>query len=490
MKRKLLSILLSTAMIATILVGCGSGSTDDAASGDDAVVEDTTDDDAAVEDTTTDDAATEEDTTTDDAAAEEDATPENTITGDASAEDAFVIWAWNEDYVPILTALKEDHPEIADRLVFVNCGGSDYYQGKIDPILEDPTNELYPDIMLLEVDYIKKYVDSGLLLSTETLGITADDMANMYQYNIDLCTSLDGEVNAFFWQATPGCWALRADLCEKYLGTTDPETLQNDYFSSWDKILTAAETISTASNGTCRILSGYDDTFRVFSNAREEGWYNDSDVITIDQQIYDYIDFAKKLYDGEYTWNTTQWGTDWYANMAGDGTESNAALAYTACPWFVYWCLGEAWQANTIIVAGPQQFYWGGSALAATADCSDVELASTIIKYTACEKDAMVKTVYSRSDFVNNKAALQQVVDAGDFSCSYLYPDAAQDFLGYFLPLADTIDASTVKGEDMAINSQLNTQLTSYLTGEKDLDTAIADFKASVHDSYSYLSVE
>ena len=481
MKRKLLSILLSTAMIATLLVGCGSKSTDDATSGDDAVVEDTADD------TTTDDAAT-EDTTTDDAAAEEDTTPENTVTGDPSAADAFVIWGWNEDYVPILTALKEDHPEIADRLVFVNCGGSDYYQGKLDPILEDPSNELYPDVMLLEVDYIKKYVESGVLASADALSITTDDM---YQYNIDLCTSsVDNQVYAFFWQATPGCWALRADLCEKYLGTTDPTTLQNDYFSTWDKVLAAAETVYTASNGVCRILSGYDDAFRAFSNAREQGWYNDSDVITIDQQIYDYVDIAKQLYDNEYTYNTTQWGSDWYANMAGDGETSNAALAYTACPWFVYWCLGEAWQSNTIIVAGPQQFFWGGTGVAATADCSDIDLASLVIKYTSCDSDAMVKTVYSRSDFVNNKAALQQAVDSGDFTCSYLYPDANQDFLGYFLPLADSIDASTVKGEDMTINSALNTQLTAYVTGEKDLDTMIADFKASVHDTYSYLSVE
>ena len=40
--------------------------------------------------------------------------------------------------------------------IFVNTGGSDYYQSKLDPVLDDPSNELYPDMMGLEVDYVQK----------------------------------------------------------------------------------------------------------------------------------------------------------------------------------------------------------------------------------------------------------------------------------------------------------------------------------------------
>ena len=38
----------------------------------------------------------------------------------------------------------------------------------------------------------------------------------MYQYDLDLGTDADGNVRALFWQATPGCFQVRADLAEKY----------------------------------------------------------------------------------------------------------------------------------------------------------------------------------------------------------------------------------------------------------------------------------
>ena len=94
MKKKLLSILLVAATATMMLAGCGKKEK------------------------------------------EADATPENVIEGDASAEDAFVIWGWNEDVKPVIQLFKEDHPDVADRLVFVNTGGTGYYQGKIDAILK------------------------------------------------------------------------------------------------------------------------------------------------------------------------------------------------------------------------------------------------------------------------------------------------------------------------------------------------------------------
>ena len=60
----------------------------------------------------------------------------------------------------------------------------------------------------------------------------------------------------------------------------------------------------------------------------------------------------------------------------------------------------------------------------------------------------------------------------------------------FFESLADGLDASTVTAEDQQILSLLDTQTKAYATGEKDLDTAIEDLKASIHDTFSYLSVE
>ncbi|MDD7402785.1 MAG: hypothetical protein SO170_08540 [Butyribacter sp.] len=463
MRRKVLSVLLCTAMTAGMLTGCGGDS----------------------KDTKKADKATSE------ATSEATPIPTNAVAGDADAEDAFVVWGWNEDIQKILDGpFKEDNPDLYKRIVFVNTAGSDFYQTKLDEMLADESNSLYPDLMGLEVDYVLKYVNSDYLLDVADLGIEKSDYADQYSYNLDLGTDKDGKVKALFWQATPGCWQLKADLCEKYLGTTDPEKLQKDYFSTWDKMIDAAKKVNDASKGKVKLLSGYADTFRVFSNAREVGWYKSGeDKITVDDQMKEYMKVAKTLYEGELTYNTDQWGTDWYANMEGDGVDTNAALAYTGCPWFTYWCLKDSWKQNTILVAGPQQFYWGGTGLAATVGCSDKDLAGTIIKYFTCDKDSMVKINALNSDFVNNKKAIEEIM-AGEVTCDYLYPDAKQNILEFYLPLADGIDASTATAEDQDINSMWDTQVKEYIQGNKTEDEMMDAFKASVHDKYNYLSAE
>ena len=384
--------------------------------------------------------------------------------------------------------------DLAKRIVFVNAGGSDYYQTKIDEILDDPDNELYPDLMGLEVDYVLKYVNSDWLTSVGDCGITADDYANQYQYNLDLGT-VSGEdssdannVKALFWQATPGCFQLRADLCEKYLGTTDPAELST-MFSTWDGVLDAARKVNDASNGKCKLFSGYDECFRVLSNSRATGWYGDDDVISVDDNMTQYMDLAKTMVDEGLTYETDQWSTDWYANMEGDGETSNAALAYCGCPWFTYWSLKDTWKGNTILVNAPEQFYWGGTGLAATANCADKELAGTIIKAFTCDTDFMVSINAKNSDFVNNKEAVKKISEAGA-TCDFLYADAGQDIMAFYLPMADSISAKNATAEDQNINASWATQVKEYAAGNKDKDTAIADFKSAVHDSYSYLKAE
>ena len=87
---------------------------------------------------------------------------------------------------------------------------------------------------------------------------------------------------------------------------------------------------------------------------------------------------------------------------------------------------------------------------------------------------------------------VSKIIEAGTSADGngYLYPDAGQNFMEFFLPLADGLDASMVTAEDQQILSLMDTQTKAYATGEKDLDTALADLTASIHDTFSYLSAE
>jgi hypothetical protein len=477
-------------MVTTLLAGCGSGTaTDDSTGGSQAA--DASDDGAG--DAAADDA---------DAAADDEDT--NTISGDASAADAFVVWGWNDDIKNILDkCFANDYADDYSRIVFVNSGGSDYYQTQIDALLDDPSNELYPDMMGLEIDYVQKYVQSGSLLSMADLGITDDELASQYEFNRVVC-SADGsgkadQQYASFWQATPGAWCLRADLCEKYLGTTDPDELQA-MFATWDKVEETAAKINEASGGKCELLSGWDDLNRVFTNNRTTGWYDDNDNIVIDSKVQDYFEEAKLFYDNGYTFNTTQWGSDWYAMMDGDGETSEAALAYTGCPWFQYWCLSSTWQGQTITIAGPQSFYWGGTGLAITTGCSDTELAAKLIRYFTTDSDSMQSIAMMNSDFLNNadaNAALLAATQAADASDDYVNLAAgnglmySQNYLEIYSDILNNmkIDTSVVKSEDKQINDVLGDYVKQYLEGS-EYDTAIDGLKSYIHDTFSYLNIQ
>lgn len=470
MRKKMLSMLLCSAMAASILAGCGGSGGN-----------------------------SEENANISDAEATE--VPDNTVIGNAEAKDAFVIWGWDDDIKKILDGtFKEDYPEEYKRIVFVNAEGSDFYQGKLDEILNDPGNSLYPDLMGLEADYVLKYVKGDCLLSVDDLGIKQTDYGDQYSYNVDLGTSREGKVKALFWQATPGSWQLRADLCKQYLGTDDPEELQKHHFSSWDKILATAQKLNEDSSGKVKLLSGYTDVFRIFSNARKTGWYDSKDKgesqsIEIDDQMKRYMNVAKQMYEGELTFDTEQWSADWTANMVGDGRNSNAALAYTGCPWFTYRSLGgdgreqaNPWIENTILVEGPQHFYWGGTGLAATVGCADKGLAGTIMKYFTCGQESMMKISELNSDFVNNKKAVTKLKNTAE--CDKLYPPAKQNFMEFYLPLAEGIDTSTVTAEDKEINVLWDAQVKEYVQGTKDEEKAMEDFKMAVHEKYEHLTVE
>lgn len=407
-----------------------------------------------------------------------------------TVDNPFYIWAWNTDFEAILNDVLPNYlteDELA-RIQFINQGDSGTYQDAIDGLLADASNEQYPDIMLLEVGYVQKYVQSGALTKVADLGITADDMANMYQYNIDLGTdAATGDTYALFWQATPGCWQIRADLAEQYLGTTDPDELQSK-LDTWDKVVAVSEEVNEASGGKVKLLSGADDLKYVFCNgARTSAWYDENDVITIDPAVEDYLDVSGKL-EG-LTYDVNMWSDEWAALKDGDGASSEAVIAFTGCPWYSYWCLTDTWNDNTVLIQGPQAFYWGGTGLAATANCSDPELAAKIMKIVTCDAESMIAINTANGDYVNNKEAIAYIQENGSGTTSTFKTANDQDIIGFFADKCDGINVLAV-GEDQVICEQLLPNVVTQYIADKDMDAAITSLKNAIHDTYSYLKVE
>lgn len=482
MKKKMLALALAASMAMLSLAGCGGSKT----TSTEAITNETTDTKETTETT--------DSTDTDTAAAEtteaEEEIPENEIIGNPDAEDAFYVYCWNADVMNnVIKYFAEAYPEDADRIVYVNTGGTDYYQTKIDALLGDPTNPQYPDMIALEMDYIMKYTDSEYTLPVTDLGITEADMKNMYQYTIDAAT-VDGKVKGLSWQATPGAMMYRRSLAEKYLGTSEPDKVQ-EFFKDWDTMLETGKKILADSNGETKLFSGVDDVKRVYQASRDNAWYDENSVISVEDTMLNYMDYAKSLQDAGLTNGTAQWSDEWAANVKSDNT-----FAYMGCTWFLHWTLkansggekvGEGTYGDWAMCAGPQSYYWGGTWLGATAGCSDTELAGKIMKAATCDTEIMKNICKGSLDYVNNKEAIAALSAEGVGEYDFL---GGQDFLAYFSPLAEKIELPAMCGEDFYITNAFDDQTSAFVNGNKDKETAVEDFKAYVVDLYPYLTTE
>jgi len=342
-----------------------------------------------------------------------------------------------------------------------------------------------------EADYIKKYVNSDNTIPVSDLGITEDDLSKMYEYTLTIPTDQrNNTVKGLSWQACPGSMMYRTDLAKKFLGVDSPEAMQ-EKVKDWDSFLAAAREVKEKSGGKTKMLSGPDDIQRVFLGAKTEAWVDESQNFNIDQKVLDYMDTYKTLVQEDLTNGTEQWTEQWNANCANDST-----LAYFGCTWFLHWTIkakcggekmGEGTYGKWAMCQGPSTYYWGGTWLCASANCSDKELAGKIMKTLCCDTDTMYDIASETLDYVNNKDSVQKMIDDKKGSYEFL---GGQDFLAVFAPLAEKVDVSWMSAYDQKINDALNNQLKQYATDKKDKDTAIADLKKAVKNDYPAVNVD
>jgi len=439
-------------------------------------------------------------TNTKDTNADTSEAPAATVEASAEAPEAsavtentgkFYIYSWNTELEERLKFFKEKYPEDGERIQYVNVGDDKVYQEKIDGLLASPESEDYPDLFAAEAGYIKKYTNSDYTLPITELGITDADYAQEYPYTLEIpVDQRSGEIKGLSWQACPGSMMYRRDLAQKYLGTEDPEQVQ-EFFKDWPTFLETARKINADSNGKTKILSGNDDVQRVYLGSMDNPWVDESGKFTVDQKILDYMDTYKALEEENLTNKTSQWTEQWYSNCANDST-----FAYFGCTWFLHWTIkahcdgekvGEGTYGKWAMCQGPSTYYWGGTWLCATQNCADKELAGKIMKTLCCETDVMEKMAEETLDYVNNKEAVNNLSAAGKGAYDFL---GGQDFLAVFSPLAENVDVSWMSAYDQKINDQLDVQVKEYAKGKKSKDEAIEAFKAGVLNDYPTLTVE
>ena len=371
MKKKIVSTLLCTAMLVTMMAGCGGNN--------------------AANTSTNSGNSSSADTGSSDAAATDEAAPATeAAASDASASDegkVLNIYCWNEefksrvtDHYPGYTEVDATTGTIGDVTVKWNITPNDdnAYQNNLDATLlkqADAAADDKIDIFLVEADYALKYVDTDYTMAVSDLGITDSDLSKQYQYTKDVVTDSNGVLKGVSWQGCPGVLFYNRDAAKAVLGSDDPSEVQN-YVKDWD---TFNDTAKKMKDAGYTITSSANDTYRVYSNNVTSKWVVDG-KINIDDNIMKWVDDSKELVDAGETGTYELWSDDWKKGFYPEGN----VFCYFGPAWLVNFSMAAdtegsiGYNGGWGATEGPQGFFWGGTWICAangTAVAGGLEIA-------------------------------------------------------------------------------------------------------------------
>ena len=416
------------------------------------------------------------------------------------------IWCWNDefqsrfnDYYPEVKEVAEDKSTttLNDGTTVkwtINPNEGNNYQDKLDEALlkqADAAADDKIDIFLVEADYALKYVDADVTMDVKELGLTDDDMAQQYQYTKDIVTDSNGAQKGTTWQATPGLFAYRRSIAKDVLGTDDPEQVQ-EALSDWAKF---DEVAAKASEKGYKMLSGYDDAYRTFSNNVAAPWV-DGDTVKVDENIVKWIDQTKDYTDKGYNNKTSLWDENWAADQGPAGK----VFGFFYSTWGINFTLlgnsletpvdqggkeevGNGIYGDYAVCYGPQPYYWGGTWICAATGTDNADIVKDVMLKLTCDKDIMKSITEKTQDYTNNQEAMQEIADS-DFASDFL---GGQNHIALFVEAAKKIDMSNAGPYDQGLNESIQTAFRDYFDGNVDFDKAKANFEKAAQEKYPEL---
>lgn len=240
------------------------------------------------------------------------------------------IYCWNTEFQERFDAYYADRVPSEVKVEWViNPNEGNVYQTKLEEALQKQVNakpEDRIDIFLIEADYALKYIGTDYALDViNDVGITADCLADQYQYSKDVVI-YDGKLKGVSWQACPQGFLYRRSMAKAVLGSDDPDTVQT-HVKDWE---TFDKTAVTMKDNGYFMLSGYDDDYRVFANNASKPWVDENYKIQINDKINQWIAQTKDYADKGYNNRGSLWSAESTGQMAKDGK----VFGYFGPVWF------------------------------------------------------------------------------------------------------------------------------------------------------------
>ena len=392
------------------------------------------------------------------------------------ASNKLVVWSFTDELDGMITKYFQEDGRFKGKYeIEYLLTPTDQFPNKLDPVLASGSG--CPDVFALEDAFVRKYVESGLLLDLTDVYNEIKD--KMIAYPAEVGT-YNGKVYGLSWQVTPGAVFYRRSLAKKYLGTDDPAEVQKA-LANWDKFLETAELLKNKSNGNCYIISSTGDLFKPYASGRKDPWVVNNKLV-VDPLMEEYMKMCKVLKDRGLEGRVGQWSEGWFAGMKGvladEAGNTKEVFSYFLPTWGLHYVLktnAPETSGDWAMCAGPVGYRWGGTWVGAWAKTKNPNAAKELIKYVATDDTFLENWAKDTGDVVSNAKVIAKVKD--NFSEAFL---GGQNHYAEFAEMAKSVNGKLSQGTDQAIEGIFGEAVGSYVNGEKSMEQAIADFKEQV----------
>lgn len=475
MRKKVLGVLLCTAMVATLLTGCGDNS-------------------GTSNNTNTNTGTTSGGETGGDTSSSSNAQVSN-------GGKVLNIRCWNEefksrveDHYPGYEKTGKKSGKIGDVTVKWNItpNKDNAYQDALDQALLEQENAAADDkvdLFLVEADYALKYVDTDYTVDiVNDLGVDQAALSDQYKYTQDIVTDSKGALKGASWQGCPAGMIYRRDIAKEVFGTDKPEKIQ-EKFSDWDAFNAAAAELKKKGY---QITASVNDTYRVYSNNVSSKWVVDG-KINLDDNIKKWVDDSMELVKEGYTNTYDLWSSDWSAGFMTSGK----VFAYFGPAWFIDFSMGSKdddgnWVKGSVgaahnwaLTEGPQSFFWGGTWICGANGTDNADEIKDIILKLTTDADIMTGISKKDSDFVNNKPAMESLANDKKFKDEIL---GGQNPVSIFCAGVEKIDLSNLTSYDQACTEEFQAAMKDYFDGNSSYEEALDLFYKNVETKHPELS--
>jgi len=401
--------------------------------------------------------------------------------------DALVVWSFTDELGemilgtgtnPVSWYYTKAFPDVK---IDYSMTPTEQFPSRLDPVLASGRGA--PDVFALESAFVRKYVESGLLL--DLTDIYERNRSKLLAYPVEV-GSFEGKVYGMSWQAAPGALFYRRSLAKKYLGDDDPAFVQT-FFTDLPKFLETAKLLKDSSDGVCVVVSSLGDLQFPFYSARRDPWVVNGKLV-VDPVLDQYFEISKTLHDNRWEGRVGQWSEGWSAGMNGNlkDEDGNAVevFSYFLPTWGLHYVLknnAPDTAGDWAMCPGPVPYRWGGTWVGAFKGTKKPEAAKALIEWLTTDDRFLEAWAREKGDLVSNMSVVNRIKD--NFSEAFL---GGQNHYAEFAEMALGVNGRLTQGTDDVIQALFQEALTAYVNGEKPKAQAIEDFKTQVQNQLGY----